>query len=322
MGANGVEVDGAKVFPSMSDNPIAVPLEDGSIIEIQKKRFEYNYPPKNYRARAIIDSPMNARRRSLRMSMIEAAQVYTPNPPRVMGAQQGPSNEMADLVALMVDGDAENSVVIESEKDVIVLEQVEDVNDGHEVQRLVQLPPAPLISKSPSTPVRLASPMYTPVNNPSPKSGRMTNGRRRSEPSLHKAVLLRSAQRAMQERQREEQEEMEVELVVSPVHFSENDEDEAADGVNGPVAEIPDEDSEDEEGDLTYTPSRPVRALRKSFEAVKGMLPFNWSSSPTPEPEVKQMGEDEHEDEVSPIYIKHAILIDKHFLAPSDASRE
>jgi hypothetical protein len=290
-------VDGTEVIPTKSEHPPAVPLEDGSIIEIRKKRFEYNYPPKDYRFQAVIDSPAGVKR-SLRMSMIEAAQIFTPTAPRVMPPPLlAPRNIGVELVSRALEDEGQNSVVIESEKDLIVVEEEEEYEEP--------LHAAPLISRSSSSPVHRSPPQ---VITPQRAQRIITTPRRRSEPSLHKAVLIRSAQRAFQESQEKEREaidEQEVELTISPTHFSEDEEDEVANG----LIEIPDLPDDIEEGDETLTPSKPTKgSLRRSFEAVKGILPIKWMTGGSKNADEDEEANDKEEEVCVRSDFKNGIL--------------
>ncbi|TFY75764.1 hypothetical protein EWM64_g8247 [Hericium alpestre] len=89
LGTHGVHIDNCPVFPSSSasgsEHATTVPLANNSHIEIHKKRFRFEYPPKPIRA-ALLATPSpqkvgaNGNRRALRMSMIQSAQVFSPAP--------------------------------------------------------------------------------------------------------------------------------------------------------------------------------------------------------------------------------------------------
>ncbi|TDL27887.1 hypothetical protein BD410DRAFT_824680 [Rickenella mellea] len=162
LGTNGLLVDGCQVFPvSPSAGAVTtVPLVNGSIIEIHKKRFQFTYPPKDLRP-LLIATPQPRRRSSVRLSMITSSQVFSPRP------SPDPRNNLRTLQSVfkpfaedvkLVDGD--HPIVMEEGVDLVILEDV---------------PSAPSVPAPP----------------PSTKTPR-----RRSAPSLHKAVLIRSAQRA------------------------------------------------------------------------------------------------------------------------------
>jgi hypothetical protein len=60
LGANGLLVDGCKVYanssPSHVANPTIIPLSNNSEFEIHGKRFRFSYPPKELRA-ALMATP-------------------------------------------------------------------------------------------------------------------------------------------------------------------------------------------------------------------------------------------------------------------------
>ncbi|KAI0027099.1 hypothetical protein K488DRAFT_62802, partial [Vararia minispora EC-137] len=91
LGPHGLLVDGCPIYPSPSSGQTTVPLTNDTILEISKKRFRFQYPPKPIRAAlaAQINTPTaspSSRARTLRLSMIESLQVFAPRPdpdPRV-----------------------------------------------------------------------------------------------------------------------------------------------------------------------------------------------------------------------------------------------
>lgn len=181
-GASGVVVDGCPVYPSKPavmgtpSTTVTVPLPNGSTFEIQKKRFIFNYPPKALRPQLF--TPAHAgpgRRKSVRMSVVQSALVFSPAPsphPREnLRILQSPVKlSSAEPPVTLVDGD--HPRVYEEEQDLVILEDVDSQlmaphrDDSMRFQNLPPIPQAP-----PKTP------------------------RRRSAPSLHRAVLIRSAQR-------------------------------------------------------------------------------------------------------------------------------
>ena len=228
------------------------------------------------------------RRKMLRMSLIQSAEVFTPRPskdptenlrilqsplkrkaPSPLKQQYNtqpttPKEEEVEEEIILVDGNHPH--VVEEEKDLVILESVE-----------VEVPPP---QPSPPTPIRLgafgrpANPQGTganPYQTPRRKPGR---------PSLHRAVLIRSAQRAVfkqeTEREEEEQEEKEVEeFIAEEVEdlAEESEEDQ----------EFTDED--EEQGGNGHVPQTTDESggWRKSLGLVKG---FGWpfrSSSAAPE---------------------------------------
>ncbi|KIM82686.1 hypothetical protein PILCRDRAFT_819990, partial [Piloderma croceum F 1598] len=109
LGTHGLLIDGCQVYPSTNTDinpsgsssvkPKTIPLTNNSEIEIHKKRFIFTYPPKNARPSPIISTPTQSthtptrfpasqgqgtntaqRTRTLRLSMIHSAQVFSPRP--------------------------------------------------------------------------------------------------------------------------------------------------------------------------------------------------------------------------------------------------
>ncbi|KAF7976909.1 hypothetical protein HWV62_5300 [Athelia sp. TMB] len=221
LGTNGLLVDGCQVFPATSGStskPTTIPLSNNSEIEIHKKRFVFTYPPKNLRkpvpilstpSRPSVDTPR--RNRTLRLSMIQSAEVFTPRPSADPAANlrilQSPLKPRArsrspekmtlterleaardgfergeDEEIVLVDGN--HPRVVEEEQDLVILEDVE---------LPVPQPPIPAFP-SPPSPVKLQSRPNLKLAPPPPP---VTPRRTPSRPTLHKAVLIRSAQRAV-----------------------------------------------------------------------------------------------------------------------------
>lgn len=190
-------MDGCELLPSSSpDKPTTSPLLNGSIIEIHKKNFQFCYPPKEIR-QILLDTPVSVKKRSLRLSMIESASVFSPRPSadrsenlRLLQSPLKPfrtSPTEPDTVRL-VDGDQPH-VVIE-DKDLIILEDI--VAEQPQAQSILPSSSAGQLQK-PLTPKPLPPPKLVPM---SPRIPKTPSSRRRSVPSLHRAVLLRSAHRA------------------------------------------------------------------------------------------------------------------------------
>ncbi|GBE83520.1 hypothetical protein SCP_0505730 [Sparassis crispa] len=233
LGTNGVFVDGVAVFPATAGaSPTTVPLPNGSTLDVHKKRFRFAYPPKHLRpALLATPSPQKLSRHALRMSMIASANVFSPRPSadprenlRVLQSPLKPTREDPEIVLV----ESNTPRVVEADKDLVILDEV-------------TLPPPPIpapVFTMPSLPMTPA-----PVNRP--------------RNSLHRAVLIRSAQRAEMHREmwKEEERELdEVEEFITPVKG---------------------QDEEDEEmGMQVKTKIKPVSSWRKSLEAVAGSL--NW----------------------------------------------
>ncbi|KAF9461792.1 hypothetical protein BDZ94DRAFT_1323128 [Collybia nuda] len=313
LGANGLVVDGCKVYPngspSGSGSPMTIPLTNNSEFEIHGKRFRFAYPPKELRA-ALFATPARPPQRKLRLSMIHSAQVFSPRPskdprenlrilqsplknafktPGKSGSsspvrtnllsttptRNDPDEEEADDIVLV---DGNHPRVVEDEKDLVILEDV-------------QLPDA----GSQSMPVQqqhLQPPPQTPVRK-----------RSLSRNTLHRAVLIRSAQRAVleaehaeREREAEEEEEMEVFETVASDAASESEgegEEEEDDDKMGSDGTEENDDSESDEEVEEYEEEVRGRedergstaqksTWRKSLERI---WPFRSSSAPVEDEE-------------------------------------
>jgi DNA primase len=253
--------------------------------------------------------------RKLRLSMIHSAQVFSPRPsadPRenlrilksplknafktpakselstptrnnIFSAAQTPtkyghsSNEEEEEADDIVLVDGNHPRVVEDEKDLVILEDVEPPNSPSHSTPVQQYQPPQQVQQPPQTPARKRS---------------------LSRNTLHRAVLIRSAQRAVlqaehaeREREEEEEEEMEVLETVANEAASESEED---DPENEAVSDANDEDGEgetDEEGEEEYEeemrgreeerdPDAQKSTWRKSLERI---WPFRSSSAPVEE---------------------------------------
>lgn len=120
-----------------------MPLTNGSEIEIYKKRFKFEYPPKEIRA-ALLATPRHGEsRRFLRMSMITSAQVLTPRPNSNNISRTSRRGSIKDYIEwealrspvtvpgqntqelMLLEGKGDDAIVVEEEKDLIILEPVE-----------------------------------------------------------------------------------------------------------------------------------------------------------------------------------------------------
>ncbi|KAI0649854.1 hypothetical protein C8Q79DRAFT_900791 [Trametes meyenii] len=236
LGTNGIMLDDSPLFPAASNapGPTTVPLQNSSVIEIHKKRFRFNYPPKHLRP-ALINTPSratpSATRRPLRLSMIASAHVFTPgpshDPQQNLRVLQSPlrtpfASEQEEIVLVH----SNTPRVVEEDKDLVILDEVEPE-------------PAPVF------------PLPLPPSHQVPQ----TPVRRAPRPSLHRAVLIRSAQRAAIQREiqvEEEQDAEEVEETIAAIAEAEEDED---------VQEVPPPEGQ-----------RQVTGWRKSLDVVKGSL--------------------------------------------------
>ncbi|CAE6410961.1 unnamed protein product [Rhizoctonia solani] len=282
-GLNGVIVDGCHIGrnPGADDesSETTIPIMNNSQIELYRKRFIFEYPSKELRIKAMAE-PMTVKpKRTLRLSMIQSAQVFTPSKPTAdastpkshrrrrsetlaeqlqspikpfsparptplsnMGHETLSADDEEREITLVGPGGAQSVVVLEEEKDLVVVESIgdesddEDFSDDEEIimdkenenpfdigrspiqQNNQAASPAPVVqrslsvgtSQSPSyTPKRptihrnaasAPAPSPSPLPAPTPQPARTPA--RKARFSLHKAVLLRSAQRKLVERER------------------------------------------------------------------------------------------------------------------------
>ncbi|KAI0634344.1 hypothetical protein C8Q77DRAFT_1055902 [Trametes polyzona] len=264
LGTNGLLLDDTPLFPAAAHapGPTTVPLQNSSVIEIHKKRFRFNYPPKHLRP-ALINTPSRATpsRRPLRLSMIASAHVFTPgpssNPQENLRVLQSPlrtpfAREQEEIVLVH----SNTPRVVEEDKDLVILDEVEP-----EPEPVFPLP-VPVTQQIPQTPVRRA-----------PRS------------SLHRAVLIRSAHRAAIQREiqmEEEHEAEEVEETIAAIAEAEENDDD--------VQEVPPPEGQ-----------RQVTGWRKSLDLVKGSLGWAFrglSVEPKEEEEDPSLEDPQEEEQV------------------------
>jgi hypothetical protein len=179
-GQNGVIVDGTHYMPSKDEqSPTTVPLTNGSEFLIYKRRFIFQYPPKEQRAK-LLATPRPKSRKSLRMSMVNSAQVWTPNP------SAKPEDNLAMLRSPVKAFEDQQPITMLEGEPVYIQDDGEDLVVVEKVDTLPE----------PSPPKPLTSP------------------RKPQTPSLHRAVLQRNVQRSMQKLNAVE--EREVEEFIAP----------------------------------------------------------------------------------------------------------
>ncbi|KAI0301317.1 hypothetical protein BC826DRAFT_558631 [Russula brevipes] len=311
LGVHGLLVDKCPVFPASTTTHTTVPLTNNSELEISKKRFRFEYPPKALRPVLAFTPPPqssnSARKRVLRLSMIQSAQVFTPRPDpdphvnlrvlqtpirlnpsplkqvhRTPGqAQVGQQVEEFGTPIRLVEGNRPR--VVEEEQDLVILEEVDLPEHVPQANTLG------IESSGGSGPSAFVNPMQGPTHAPQmsgpaaafplPPSHQFqqfqTPRRRPGRPSLHRAVLIRSAQRAVMRVEMEkeqEQEEREVEEHVLPIEEQmEMDEDDQGD--QNAVTEEFDEEVEEDDDTIDPGPdpgpTTPVFGWQKGFEAFK-----------------------------------------------------
>lgn len=205
-------------------------------------------------------TPIAAKRRSsLRMSMINSAQVFSPRPspnpkenlrilqsplkPFALASAKGRMRRELDAqpeeTVTLVDGN--HPKVVEVEQDLIIFEDVE-----------LETRPAEAIPQSPTpdqqqintiSPVQQqnAPPPHIDLSQRQPKTPR-----RRSAPSLHRAVLIRSAQRAAM---RQDVPGPQMQTMEGVKFTSEDDDEREAEEVEEAVSAILEEEDEDMDHD-------------------------------------------------------------------------
>jgi hypothetical protein len=231
------------------------------------------------------------------MSMIHSAQVFTPRgkpssdplanlrvlqspikqlvpsprkPSALKNSHLPEPDEVEEEIVLV---ESTSPHVVQEEKDLVILERVDAP---------APLPPTPLVRRT-----RPSVNMYQTPN-------------RRTRPSLHRAVLIRSIQRAVMARE-EEQEEKEVEDVIVGEEATEECEEygneEEHDEHDNEHAENddegPDKDEHSDTDDATPQPS----TWRKSLDAVRARVGWPFRSSSTAPEGYDEDNEDEDGEE-------------------------
>ncbi|KAG1809673.1 uncharacterized protein BJ212DRAFT_596502 [Suillus subaureus] len=311
LGDAGLTIDGCPVFPSTNASlPTTIPVSNNCEIEIYKKRFIFSYPPKQLRSPLYnIDSPAKAEnrggsgRRKLRMSMIHSAQVFTPRgkpssdplanlrilqsplkqlvpsprkPSTLKNSHVPEPDEIEEEIVLV---ESNTPHVVQEDKDLVILERVD-----------VQDPPPP-------TP---------PVQRPRPSMNIYKTPNKRTRPSLHRAVLIRSVHRAVMAREEEEEEKEVEEVVVGEAtveegeeHENDNDEEfnDEHDGSAGNEHGESDDDGNGADLDTIEEPTPQPSTWRKSLNAVRAHVVWPFRSSSTAPEENDDDKQDEHDDE-------------------------
>ncbi|CCM05638.1 uncharacterized protein FIBRA_07867 [Fibroporia radiculosa] len=285
LGTNGVVIDDCPVFPTSEDGPpTTVPLPNNSTLDIHKKRFRFAYPPKHLRPAlaALPPTPSAAdtpgrRRKALRMSMIQSAHVFTPRPstdpranlrvlqsplkapfraeaPQQLDDQEGKED---DIVLV----ESNHPLVVESDNDLVILDHVTVIDPPQSSSSYMSPSSVPQMP----VPPQLWAPPRTPVRRP-------------PRPSLHRAVLIRSAQRAEMRREMQREDEIEAEEVEESIVEGEQlaMEDVQEEDEDGEMQEY---DEEIREGDEREHRRTPTSGWRKSLEAVKSGLGWAFRAS-------------------------------------------
>ena len=320
LGVHGIFVDKCQVFPASATSHTTVPLTNNSEIEINKKRFRFDYPPKALRPVLPFTPQPNVsksgRKRVLRLSMIQSAQVFTPRPdpdPRVNlrvlqtpirlnssplkhARQTTPRQVHADQIEeecgtpiRLVEGNCPQ--VVEEEQDLVILEEV------NAPQHILQPNSFNVQTNSMQSPIQapqmggaLPAPPAFPLSSSHQLQQFQTPRRRPGRPSLHRAVLIRSAQRAamrIEMENEQDEEEREVEEHVIPVEEQmEVDEEDQRDQDANVIEDFDEEaheDGDDEDPGMNPGPTTPVLGWRLGLEAFKSGLQVLRSRSQSPE---------------------------------------
>ncbi|KAF5325285.1 hypothetical protein D9619_010105 [Psilocybe cf. subviscida] len=347
-GSEGVYIDDSWVYPegsSNSEQPQAiVPLSNDSEFEIHNKRFRFTYPPKEARA-TIMATPAPVSKRTLRLSMIHSAQVFSPRPsqdPREnLKVLQSPLKGIFGVKTPMrpgqtptrrravsplkygvsrpdsdEDSDEEKGPDESKEKAIESSDESEDGNDDEEQIILVETNHPRVVEEErdlvileqvaasnapppPPSPARalqqVKSIPQSQVQNPAAAPPQTPRRKSMSGTALHRAVLIRSAQRAVwrAEKEREDEEE-EMEVLGAVEVDDKEEEDEFSDEEDNDVEmrsasseEVSDPEMEEEEQD-PKTVAEQKSLWRKSIERI---IPWTFSGSPA-----KQDDEAEEED--------------------------
>jgi len=325
IGVHGLLVDECQVFPASTTTHPTVPLTNNSELEISKKRFRFEYPPKALRPVLAFTPPphvsQSARKRVLRLSMIQSAQVFTPRPDpdphvnlRILQtpirlnsspskhvhhtpgqAQAGQQQEEYGTPFRLVEGNCPQ--VVEEEQDLVILEEVDAPE--HISQATPHGMKAGVAQSGFINPVQ--SPMHAPQMagpNPAPAfplapshqlQQFQTPRRRPGRPSLHRAVLIRSAQRAvmrMEMEKEQEQEEREVEEHVMPAEEQMEVYEEDQGDRDAVIEECDEETHENGDGENLMPdrePTAPVFGWQRGLDAFKSGLQAIRSRSRSPE---------------------------------------
>ncbi|KAG2040487.1 hypothetical protein BDR03DRAFT_948906 [Suillus americanus] len=311
LGDAGLTIDGCPVLPSTNASlPTTIPVSNNCEIEIHKKRFIFSYPPKQLRSSLYnIDSPVKSEneggggRRKLRMSMIHSAQVFTPrgkpssDPLANLRILQSPLKQLVpsprkpsalknshipepdEIEEEIVLVESNTPHVVQEDKDLVILERVD-----------VQAPPP-----TPS------------MQRPRPSMNIYKTPNKRTRPSLHRAVLIRSVHRAVMAREEEEEEKEVEEVIVNEAtveegeeHENDNDNDEEFNDEQGTAGNehgASDEDGNDADLDTIEEPTPQPSTWRQSLNAVRARVVWPFRSSSIAPEENDDDKQDEHEDE-------------------------
>jgi len=197
--------------------------------------------------------------------------------------QDDQQDEENDAPIRLVEGNRPQ--VVEEEQDLVILEEVDAPETSAQPQAAQQVQsPACAPQAGPSN----ATPVF-PLSSTHQSQQFLTPRRRPARPSLHRAVLIRSAQRVamrFEVEKEQEQEEREVEEHVTPIEERmEVDEDDegAQDAIIEEFEEEVDKDVAGEDTEPDFKPAAPIFGWRKSLDVFKSSLQVLRSPSRSPE---------------------------------------
>jgi hypothetical protein len=244
------------------------------------------------------------------MSMIQSAQVFTPRPStkaaenlRILqspikpfktpakesaaGSQNDPDHEGDDdQEVVLVEGDC--PIIVQEEKDLVILEDVE-VEDTDAINEQLKTPTQKTYASvhAQNSPLRYFPAPLPVLQTPQRQVPSQTPRRRGFGSALHRAVLIRSAQRAIMKAEivkEEAEEEREVEATIAvgvPVNHEESD-------CSSPSSEGS-EDGDDGKADITEEEEdAAMSGWRQRFEGIR--------LSSSNEPDVPTEYKDEEEE--------------------------
>ncbi|KAH9039991.1 hypothetical protein EDB84DRAFT_1559955 [Lactarius hengduanensis] len=254
-----------------------VPLSNKSEQEINKKRFRFDYPPKALRPASCPGFHLVSV--DLEICSEACSQAQTPIRSNSSPLKQAFKQEQDDQQ------DKEDGTPIrlvegnrpQVEQDLVILEEVDapETSTQPQAAQHVHAPQAGAHA-APGFPL---APSHQPQQFQTPR-------RRSARPSLHRAVLIRSAQRAamrfeMEQEQELEEREVEEHVATTDEQMEMDEEDEG--DQDAIIEEFDEEVHEDGAGEGTESDSRPIFGWRKSLETFKGSIHALCSPSRCPE---------------------------------------
>ncbi|KAF9484280.1 hypothetical protein BDN70DRAFT_872776 [Pholiota conissans] len=346
--------------PTQERQQTIIPVSNNTEFEIHHKRFRFTYPPKEVRKTLLLATPAPAQKRALRLSMIQSAQVFSPRPskdprenlrilqsplkPSIFGAGTPTKTPMRPRAVSPLkyssksgsssdeeeqEEQAQEQKEPEEEEEEIVLVHTNHPRVVEEDRDLVILEDVPMHLAT-GSPSRLQAPTLLRMQaeqQTGPQPPRTPRRKSLGGNALHRAVLIRSAQRAVwrAEKEKEEEEEREEEMevlgtVVDPVEEDDDDEDEEEEEEDNDVemrspSSEGDEEASDDEDDDEETLER--KAADKSLwrKSLEKIIPWGFGASADDEEKEEDVQnengeenaeEDEEEDAPAPLPVRPA----------------